>query len=395
MASIWKHPKSQYWTACYTDHNGRQVKRSTKKTARDDAITVALEYERAERAARNGILTEAQCRRVLSDILEKTTGQHIRHKTAEDYFKDWISGKEQVKSARTMDRYRNTVDLFLKHMGKGASNPLSGIASQDIQSFLGARLKAGCAPKTVVVDAKTLNTAFNRAKREGILQFNPVEAVDLPAADSSERETFTSGQVKLIIDALPQMDFGTDADAAQKQTDWQTAILLGFFTGARLGDCVDMGWSNVDLTLGLISYQPKKTKNTTTKKNLVVVPLHPQLEQHLQKIASTDVPQPHLCPTLTDKDSGGGHGLSQTFKAIMRQAGIDSQSAKGKGTRQFSKLSFHSLRHSFNSALANAGVDQELRMKLTGHKTVEINAKYTHLEMAPLKAAIAKLPSLT
>jgi hypothetical protein len=32
MASIWKHPNSRFLTACYTDKDGKQVKRSTKQT---------------------------------------------------------------------------------------------------------------------------------------------------------------------------------------------------------------------------------------------------------------------------------------------------------------------------------------------------------------------------
>jgi len=44
--------------------------------------------------------------------------------------------------------------------------------------------------------------------------------------------------------------------------------------------------------------------------------------------------------------------------------------------------------------MANAGVGEELRMKLTGHSTREQHKKYTHHELAPLRAAIAKLPSL-
>jgi len=58
---------------------------------------------------------------------------------------------------------------------------------------------------------------------------------------------------------------------------------------------------------------------------------------------------------------------------------------KGKGIRNFSKRTFHSLRHSFNSALANAGVAEEVRRKLTGHFSPMMNAKYTHLNVDTLK----------
>ena len=52
-------------------------------------------------------------------------------------------------------------------------------------------------------------------------------------------------------------------------------------------------------------------------------------------------------------------------------------------------LTFHSLRHSFNSEMASAGVGEELRMKLTGHATREQNKKYTHHELELLRAAMA------
>jgi integrase len=57
-------------------------------------------------------------------------------------------------------------------------------------------------------------------------------------------------------------------------------------------------------------------------------------------------------------------------------------------------MCLRSIRHSFTSALANAGVSPELRMKLTGHKSAEIHRGYTHLEMDTLKDAIKKLLGL-
>jgi integrase len=78
----------------------------------------------------------------------------------------------------------------------------------------------------------------------------------------------------------------------------------------------------------------------------------------------------------------------------MSAAGIDAQRGPGLGIRRFAKLSFHSLRHSFNSALANAGVSQETRMMMTGHASAGVNGDYTHLELPKLKAAVDKLPGL-
>ena len=58
MASIWKHPQSKYFTACFRDHNRRQRRISTKETKRKKAQKLADEYEKASRTKRT--LKQAQ-----------------------------------------------------------------------------------------------------------------------------------------------------------------------------------------------------------------------------------------------------------------------------------------------------------------------------------------------
>ena len=79
----------------------------------------------------------------------------------------------------------------------------------------------------------------------------------------------------------------------------------------------------------------------------------------------------------------------------MVEAGIKftAQEKTGDGRRVYS-LGFHSLRHSFNSALANAGVSQELRQRLIGQASEEVNTRYTHLDYKTFRSAISKLPSV-
>jgi site-specific recombinase XerD len=78
----------------------------------------------------------------------------------------------------------------------------------------------------------------------------------------------------------------------------------------------------------------------------------------------------------------------------MEKAGIEAKRTQASGGRTLSNLSFHSLRHSFNSAMANAGIAQEIRQNLTGHMSAETNKIYTHHELEPLRVAVAAIPSL-
>src|SRR5208282_2264476 len=42
-ASIWQHPDSKFVTACYTDKDGKQAKRSTERTDPRKALAIALD----------------------------------------------------------------------------------------------------------------------------------------------------------------------------------------------------------------------------------------------------------------------------------------------------------------------------------------------------------------
>jgi integrase len=103
-------------------------------------------------------------------------------------------------------------------------------------------------------------------------------------------------------------------------------------------------------------------------------------------------------PTLYGKSSAGKSGLSMAFGRPLERAGVEQGTIQERGNgvgRKVSARSFHSLRHSFNTVLVNAGVPQELRMKLTGHSSTETNAVYSHHELSVIRGALEHLPRLT
>ena len=77
-------------------------------------------------------------------------------------------------------------------------------------------------------------------------------------------------------------------------------------------------------------------------------------------------------PELAGKRISGGRGLSVQFRNIVEAAAINGRIVmrEGKGRSTHSKT-FHGLRHSFISQLANAGVAPEIRQKLAGHSDAE------------------------
>ena len=375
MASIHKRPRSPYWHASFMAPDGRWKLCSTKCTDRQKALSAAIEFERAAKLGRAGNLVEAQARKVVADIMARAGGEEtLRAPSVNDYFNQWLVTKTARNSKGTTTRYAVAVTDFLASLGSRTGKPLTSLTSADVERFLTYRTDKGLAPQTVILDIKIIGAALNHARRQGIITTNPTEAVELPKGKSMERGTFTPAEVKMLVNAA--------------EGEWKTLILLAYFTGARLSDCCTMAWADVDLGAATLTYTQGKTDEKVT------MPLHPDLLAHLNKLAGTDKPDVFIMPHTANLKSGGRKGLSETFKRIMRDAGLDAGKVKKAGVRQLSRRTFHALRHSFNSAMANAGVSQEVRMKLTGHKTESVNRGYTHHELAPLRAAVDKIPSL-
>jgi integrase len=375
MASIHERPDSQFWHAAYFGPDGRRILRSTKQTDRNAALAVAMEYERASKLARRGELVEAQAREVLKDIMKRADmGETLQSVSIKDHFDTWLASKTMRKAKSTGERYKTAVGEFLKTLGSRTSKSLTSLSAADVQRFLDHRTAQNLSPATVNLDVSIIRGALNAARRQGLITTNPAEAVELPEAVGMERGTFTPAEVKLLVDTA--------------EGEWKLLILFAYFTGARLSDCARMQWDGVDLGEGTLTYTQAKTGAK------VFTPLHPDLLAALNKRAGTDKPEVFIMPAIAAQRGSGRRGLSETFKKIMRKAGVDSQTVKGNGNQMFSRRSFHALRHSFTSALANQNVPSELRMKLAGHSTEGEHKKYTHHEMDNLRAAVGKIPSL-
>ena len=93
--------------------------------------------------------------------------------------------------------------------------------------------------------------------------------------------------------------------------------------------------------------------------------LHPDLLAHLEGLAGKDTPEEYVMPSLAGLESGGKRGLSRQFHQLMHDAGVDRREVTNPAGRKFAKRSFHSLRHTFASDLANSGSNPELtRLRL-------------------------------
>ncbi|NBT48488.1 MAG: hypothetical protein EBT07_11865 [Actinobacteria bacterium] len=105
-------------------------------------------------------------------------------------------------------------------------------------------------------------------------------------------------------------------------------------------------------------------------------------------------PDAPIFPGLKDLPSSGKTGLSGRFLTLLQKARIDTMPTKRTGSRMFQAKTFHSLRHTFVSLMANSGVSQELRKELAGHSS-DVHRIYTHHSPGALRGAVEALPELS
>jgi len=123
MASLHRRPRSKFWQAAWRDAGGKLHIRSTKEIARNKAWEIARGWEHVERNAK----TEAQVRKVVSEILHRNTGQTLRTSTVREWFKQWLKGKGE----ETKGRYSGVANAFLLHLGERADRPLAAVTPTD------------------------------------------------------------------------------------------------------------------------------------------------------------------------------------------------------------------------------------------------------------------------
>lgn len=345
-----------------------------------------MSWERAEREAADGRLTETRAREIISETVRRATGKPLEFAGTRTWCNDWLKDKIDLGDLAENSKfsYNHAIKLFLEHLGDKADQNIAHVNSADIQSFKLSRVAAALSAKTIDRDLKVIRSVFKAARARGVISFDPTQAISLLSKKSKRksqvviREIFSSKELDDIL--------------AQADGEWKTAIMLARYLGARQGDCKVMTWANVDLSEKLVRYSDAKTQKEYK------VPIHSRLEKHFMELAGSDDPNGLLCPELSKKTSGGKYGLSSEFRKIMAKAKVDDLRVKtkavkaeeGKG-RLLSRRSFHSIRHSYNSELANAGTSQEIRRKLVGHSSDNVNDVYTHLDIKLFRKAIRKL----
>jgi integrase len=378
MASLTKKPHSKYWFACFRDLNGRQCRRSTGETSEKKAREIARHYELVAQKK----LKPHKARETLSELYRQVYGETLPAASVRQFIKDWLAIKENETSPATYATYQKSTAKFLTFLGTDAERDIAEIRQTHVSSFRNSLAKK-VAPGTANFDLKCIRMLFRAARRDGYIVEDPAEFVRSVKRDNgSGRRPFRVEEIQTLLSIA--------------DSEWQSLIKFGLYTGQRLSDIASLNWSNLDTEKNQIRLVTRKTGKT------MLLPIAAPLRSHISSLKGSDDPKAPVHPKAfaTLQRQGRAGGLSNQFADLLADAGLreaSDHSGKDKGRntkRAKNELSFHCLRHTAVTLLKDAGIPEAVVMELVGHDSKQMSAHYTHVGQEALEKAAAALPEV-
>ncbi|MCQ8106471.1 site-specific integrase, partial [Methylomonas sp. SURF-2] len=240
-----------------------------------------------------------------------------------------------TKKGSKQEAYR--LSNLKKHLG---SLVVASIQSKHIASYRDSRLKSGKSSGTVLRELCDVSHLFNVAIKDwGIpLVSNPARLVRKPPASKNRDRRLTPDEINELIRQLAETD------------EMISIVQLAIETGMRRSELLAMQWGNIDIKNRYVLLPD--TKNGESR----AVPLSSRAIEILEQL-----PKKAETVFITKPDS-----VSQAFHRACVRAGLDN-------------LRFHDLRHEATSRLFEKGLNTMEVSSVTGHKTLGMLKRYTHL----------------
>ncbi len=275
---------------------------------------------------------------------------------------------EKGYSQGTVQAYEYDIKKFVSRI---SNKSLKNISHKEVILYMTFLAKKGFnRPNDKSTRARKLssiNSFFKYLVKEGYIEHNPAEGVESPKLDKKEPSFLTEDEINVLLKAVE-----TGATEFYKPRD--LAVIRLFLTsGLRLNELTSLKTSDIDLEAKTIKVNRKGGKEQ-------ILPLNQRTAQAIKDyLAVRNNKYIELFISRRDRPIDKST-IAYLVKNYMKKARI-----KGK------KLSPHTLRHSFCTALLNKGVNIAVIQQLAGHKSMDTTRKYIHLTDEDLRAAINSL----
>ena len=351
--------KDGRWEARYTVHSAEGPKRKVLYGKMRGAVAEKLNTALSDRSSG-----------LTFDAVNLTVGKYLHH-WLEDSVKSLVDDEKMAHS--TFIRYEGIVNNHLKPaLGH---RKLKDLSRAEVRRLYKEKGKA-FSPRSVDYIHVTLQNALSQAVRDDLIPRNVSQRGASPQQPQSERGH----------GPLPHS--GTSALAEARGERNEAIYIAAIHTGLRKGELLGLKWTDLDLDGGTLSVRRSlkvtdhglgfgPTKNKASRRS---VPLNKsavaalkahrmrQNEERL-RLGELWVDQDLVFPNRVGKPINPSNLYNREYKPLLKRAGLEDE-----------RFTFHSLRHTFASALCNKRVYPKVIQSLLGHSSItQTMDTYSHL----------------
>jgi Phage integrase, N-terminal SAM-like domain len=159
---------------------------STVQKSKSQAKIVCDAIQAAEDEAGRGELSSRRVVKLLNETLQRLGAATFERPTLEGYLTDWLATKDKI-SPSLRRHYRFAVSRFLAYLAQ-PRKLLEQVTEREVSSFLTSLKTEGRAASTLNRIRQNLSTPFERARKLGLIRFNPVALTQPEKPDHIRRE---------------------------------------------------------------------------------------------------------------------------------------------------------------------------------------------------------------
>ena len=284
--------------------------------------------------------------------------------------------------------YKSTFDEFVQFVSKPfpgrkkhiIAEGIADVTSQVCEEFSDYLKTTSLAVDTHNRKIKRLRKIFE-CFREYYTGENPFRSKALLRSEREERGTvvhrraFTKEQEEELLTVL--------ADSEHKvmnKEEIRVVYIIGMFTGQRLKDCVLLQWQNIDMRNRRIWVKQFKTGKEVT------IPMASELYSALVEAKKWKIDQ-YVTPKTAarynksnvDGKNVGNNLVNLDVLRVIRWIGLEPSVDVPGRKKKMTVYGFHSLRHSFASFCAEAGVPKAVLLSILGTESEIADKYYTHV----------------
>ena len=207
------------------------------------------------------------------------------------------------------------------------------------------------------------------------LENGPFEKIKRVIEFHQRREHLEPDEVNLVV--------------GKSAGEMRMLLLIGAYTGLRLGDCCTLKWEMIQHGK-IFKTNQHRTQKTGAE---LTLPIHTSLAKEFDKVPA-EARVGFLVPGMAALYVKDPSSVAKRVRLHFKNCGLVTREGE-KGKRQRCVRGFHSLRHSFITFCARAGVPIGAIRDWVGHTSEDITRIYEHWGHDAGKDAILKaLPVL-